>query len=183
MGDPGWGRQAGAVWAAPWAPRSEVGLRTWGQLHGQGSWARPHGGIRGREGPIPEAAGFCSGMRNQATGDSPCPGASGARTRARGHACLPGCMWAQRWATCSPRPRGLGTSQVPAESRDSSGLSPPSPGSKANPTAAARARSKATAPSSPTPPSAPPPAPRRSLLSGLQSRATAPQAGWSELHA
>lgn len=59
----------------------------------------------------------------------------------------------------------------------------PSPGSKANPTAAARARSKATAPSSPTPPSAPPPAPRRSLLSGLQSRATAPQAGWSELHA
>lgn len=118
-----------------------------------------------------------------ATGDSPCPGASGARTRARGHACLPGCMWAQWWATCSPRPRGLGTSQVPAESRDSSGLSPPSPGSKANPTAAARARSKATAPSSPTPPSAPPPAPRRSLLSGLQSRATAPQAGWSELHA
>nr|KAF6410358.1 hypothetical protein HJG63_008923 [Rousettus aegyptiacus] len=135
---------------------SEVGLRTWGQLHRQGSWARPHGGIRGREGPIPEAAGLCSGMRNQATGDSPCPGASGA---------------------------GLGTSQVPAESRDSSGLSPPSPGSKANPTAAARARSKATAPSSPTPPSAPPPAPRRSLLSGLQSRATAPQAGWSELHA
>lgn len=60
---------------------------------------------------------------------------------------------------------------------------PSLPWSKASLTAAAGARPKATAPSSPMPPSAPPSAPRRSLLSGLQSRATAPQAGWSELHA